>query len=337
MTRTNTSRRQPRPARAQTAPALLLLLSATALSLGACSGTSAKSPAAAATVPAVGRPAPPDSLQATLAKQAFTPYAGLGEVVDDGLAPDESMTQLGASCLTDAGYPGDSGNLLTSIFADDGLAVSPPFGSFGFLGATGAAQSGFMPGAIGSGVAAQVGLNPGGRPLGDLPTAAQAEVDKCTAIVQNFTSAQQNGPLAGIRSLGQTISADVQADPDVKKATTAWSACMAKDGYNYTDPNTAARSQAPHTLINTNAAHDGLTTAQYQAQIAAAESDAACTTSTDLAGIYFAVQAFYEQQLVNDDQQKLNAAVQAFRAAYQKELVNLPNLLTTTTTAQANP
>jgi len=76
-----------------------------------------------------------------------------------------------------------------------------------------------------------------------------------------------------------------------------------------------------------------LTAAQNAAQIAEAEADAACTQSTDLAGTFFAVQAGYEQQIVDANQQKLAASVQQYRAAYQKELAKLPALLTTTPTA----
>jgi hypothetical protein len=45
-----------------------------------------------------------------------------------------------------------------------------------------------------------------------------------------------------------------------------------------------------------------------------------------LAGIYFAVQASYEQQLVTANQQTLNAAVRQFKANYAKELGELPAL-----------
>jgi hypothetical protein len=71
-----------------------------------------------------------------------------------------------------------------------------------------------------------------------------------------------------------------------------------------------------------------------QAQIATAVSDSGCTQSTDLAGIYFAVQASYEQQLVNSNQQALNAAVQQYRAAYKSELKKLSAQLKT---AKAQP
>jgi MinD superfamily P-loop ATPase len=67
-----------------------------------------------------------------------------------------------------------------------------------------------------------------------------------------------------------------------------------------------------------------------RAQIAVAVTDATCTQSTDLAGIYFAVEASYEQQLVTANQQALGTAVSQYRAAYAKELSQLQTLLGTT-------
>jgi len=58
-----------------------------------------------------------------------------------------------------------------------------------------------------------------------------------------------------------------------------------------------------------------------------AVTDAQCTLSTDLAGIYFAVQADYEQQFVTANQQALNVAVRRYKADYAKELSKLPALL----------
>ena len=59
-------------------------------------------------------------------------------------------------------------------------------------------------------------------------------------------------------------------------------------------------------------------------------TDADCTQSTDLAGIYFAVQASYEQQIVDLNQEQLNSAVDQYRAAYHKELSKLSSLLAST-------
>ena len=63
-----------------------------------------------------------------------------------------------------------------------------------------------------------------------------------------------------------------------------------------------------------------------------AVTDADCTQSTDLAGIYFAVQASYEQQIVNLNQPQLTSAVQQYRAAYGRELGKLSGLLKTAPT-----
>jgi hypothetical protein len=49
----------------------------------------------------------------------------------------------------------------------------------------------------------------------------------------------------------------------------------------------------------------------------------------DLAGIYFAVQASYEQQIVNANAQALTSGVQQYKAAYARELSKLPDLLKT--------
>ena len=76
-----------------------------------------------------------------------------------------------------------------------------------------------------------------------------------------------------------------------------------------------------------------MSTAANQAQIAAAATDASCTESADLAGIYFAVQASYEQQILNENAQALSAAVQQYKAAYARELKKLPARLKT---AKAN-
>ena len=158
---------------------------------------------------------------------------------------------------------------------------------------------------------------------------------KCGDIVSEFSDNQQGTSLAVIESLSKTISSDVLADPEVMEAVTAWSACMATNGYSYSDPETAFHDQIrPGTDVNPGAPDDGLSPAKYQAQIATAEVDAACTASTDLAGIYFAVQAEFESQIVSANLRKLNTSVQDYRAAYQKELSDLPTLLTTASTTQ---
>ncbi len=150
----------------------------------------------------------------------------------------------------------------------------------------------------------------------------------------NFSNAQQSGSLAGIQTLANDIYNDVLQHPAVKKATRAWSACMAKNGYNYPDPLTAFHKE-PFAINRGSGAvtiGSAQSLAKNQAQIAMAVADADCTQSTDLAGIYFAVEASYEQQIVNLNQQQLNAAVQQYRAAYAREVGQLSGLLTTAPT-----
>jgi hypothetical protein len=79
------------------------------------------------------------------------------------------------------------------------------------------------------------------------------------------------------------------------------------------------------------------TAAQNQAQIAMAVADADCTLSSDLSGIYFAVQASYEQQFVSANQQALNAGVRQYKAAFAKALRMMPTLLRTTSATPDMP
>jgi hypothetical protein len=312
----NTCGRAPRTGRGRTAVAVLLCCCA-GLAATACSaGSSAKKPDTSVTAPSVGKPAMASSIAAALARQAFTPYAELGLAADDGLAPNEATSSLGAACMTDAGYPNE-GDLGQGGQIGDTLRGTTAFGAFGYVGTTQAAQDAFILGAL--------------QIPDDLSGPAQAATVKCLTITQNFRAAQEHTSLAGIQSLGQAIRSDEFKDPSIARATKAWSACMARNGYDYSTPNELINS-----VFNVaRAAQDAgtsLTAAQKAAQIAEAEADAACTQSTDLAGIYFAVQAVYEQQVVDANQPQLSKAVQEYRAAYQKELGNLRTLLTTTPT-----
>jgi hypothetical protein len=310
----------------------VLLCCCTSLAMAACSGgPGAKSPETSVTAPSVGKPAMASSIAAALARQAFTPYAGLGIVASDGLAPDEAATSLDSACLTDSGYPAANDDFQEG-YVGDTLTPSTPFGAFGYVGATEAAQDGFTPWG---------GPGPAGTGSSDLSAAAQAASDKCFTIWRNFTGNQANSALAGIQALGQTIRSEEFKDPSIARATKAWSACMAADGYDYGTPTELLNSAmniiraayvTTHTATGTIITAPSLTAAQQAAQIAQAEADAACTQSTDLAGIFFAVQASYEQQIVDANQPQLTKAVQQYRAAYRKELGQLPTLLTTTPT-----
>jgi hypothetical protein len=291
--------------------------------LAACTAAPRKGPDTTVSTPSVGRPPPPASAQAALSREAFTPYAALGVSSNDGLAPGESSDALAAECMTAEGDPGVNVVDIVGIQYGGGLVdlSSPqPWGGWGYLGAGDAQQYGFNP---------SFGFT-------SLPAGVQAAAGKCGVIVQDFSNATAPGPLAGIYTLGKDISTDVQDDPAVEAATRAWSACMAKNGYSFRQPWDVI-DQELRAMFPPNSSAPVSPSAQ-QAQIAAAVTDADCTQAADLAGIYFAVQASYEQQLVTANQQALNAAVREYKANYARELNKLPALLRTTpATLPASP
>jgi hypothetical protein len=301
--------------------------------LAGCTATGTKGPDTSVTAPSVDTPPPPDSVLAALSEEPFTPYAELGSSTDDGLAPNESDSALAASCMAAAGYQNDANDVPVGIRISTGLAFAPPYGQWGYVGIAEAEQYGFFTGAAGRGLTIGAGGLPGPGSA-SLSAGAQSAADKCANIVMAFSNAQSSGSLAGIQTLANDIFNDVRQHPAVKKATKAWSACMAKNGYNDADPMTAFRRAL--FAINNGSGQVGLGSVQNlaknQGQIALAVTDADCTQSTDLAGVYFAVQASYEQQIVNLNQQQLDSAVQQYRAAYAKEVGKLSGLLTTAPT-----
>ena len=154
--------------------------------------------------------------------------------------------------------------------------------------------------------------------------------------MENFNNAQFAHSMSIIETLNNYISTDVVQDGEFKKADRNWSACMAKNGFSSPDAETFwSQALVPHRARagpgqNPSGPPGAPTAAQNKAQIAMAVADANCTLSSDLAGIYFAVQANYEQQFVSANQQALNAGVREYKAAFAKALKTMPGLLQTT-------
>lgn len=325
-----------RRARGARSGVAVLLAGACCAGLAACTAATSSGPDVTVTDPSVGKPAPPDSVQAALSRMAFTPYAALGMSGNDGLAPNESANSLAAACMNAAGYPGVNVGEFGVQVNRAGLAFSQPWGSWGYLGLADAEQYGFLlpPGAGLSSLG--IGAKPPGTNPASLPAAERTAMGKCVTIQQQFTLEAQNGPLAGIQALANDIYNDLLKNGQIKSATKAWSACMAKNGYHFPDPVTGFKDTMQSIyggggrgkilrIGGTN-----ISSSQNQAQIATAVADANCTESTDLAGIYFAIEADYEQQIVTANQQALSTAVQKYRRDYQKEVRKLPELLKTT-------
>jgi hypothetical protein len=318
------------------APTIIGVLACCCAALAGCAAAPRNAPNTTVSTPKVGKPPPPTSAQAALSSEAFTPYAALGIARNDGLAPGESQYTLGGPCMNAAGYPGVTAG--QSVLPANvptfnspslaSLAFTWPWGGWGYLGTADAQQYGFRD-TLGAAIAALGYVAPPAGPPNP-PAAEQAAGDKCGTIMQDFSNAIQNGPLAGIATLGNDIYADMAHDPAVMAAARAWTTCMAKNGYHFGPPQNVD-TQEQQNMYGTHPSPNATPSpAANQAQIAAAVTDAECTQSSDLAGIYFAVQASYEQQLVSANRQALTAAVSQYRAAYAKELKQLPALLRTT-------
>ncbi len=207
--------------------------------LTACTASAPGGPQTTVAAPSVGRPQPPSSVQAALSREPFTPYAALGQSDNDGLAPNESVFALAQACVTAAGYPDAGGNVPFGIsLGPANLAFSQPWGEWGYLGAAEAGQYGFRvpPGSALS--ALGIDFQPSNPDPATLPQAEQAAIGKCATITQDFTTAADSGALAGIQTLSNDIATDASQDPAVKNATRAWSACMAKNGYSFRQPQT---------------------------------------------------------------------------------------------------
>jgi hypothetical protein len=310
----------------------LWILACCAAALTGCAASAPSGPVVAVRTPAVGRPQPPSSAEAALSREAFTPYAGLGLSADDGLAPRESGYALAGECMTAAGYPSAGpGAVPLSIRLGQNLAFAPPWGGWGYLGTADAEQYGFLtpPGSNLAAIGVDLEGGPGLAGPDGLAGPAKAAALACSTIVADFTSAEQDGALAGITTLGNDIASDVEHDAAVQAATQQWSACMARNGYHDGQPDDVFMQELRAVYGHAGGISLGepVSAAAQQAQLAVAVTDADCTQSADLAGIYLAVQASYEQQLVSGTQQALAAAVRQYRAAYSKELSRLPALL----------
>ena len=289
--------------------------------IAACTAGPPKGLDATVTKPAVGRPPAPGSEGAALAGEAFTAYADLGAAANDGLAPGDTYANLHTACMDDAGYGQYAASAPFTVRANRGIGFPQPYGPWGYIGLPLAEQYGFnTPDTSGpdqsSGPASS---------LTSLPAGAQAAAGRCLNIVDNFNNAQFATSTAGIEAMNDDISDDVINDPDLANAQRAWSACMARNGYDTAQPDTIWQQYRPGPGQAPESAP-----APDKAQISTAVTDADCTLSTDLGGIYFAIQASYEKQFVTANQQALNAAVREFKASYAKELRKLPALLRTT-------
>ena len=165
---------------------------------------------------------------------------------------------------------------------------------------------------------------------------AQSAAGKCFNILQNFNNATLAHYLSIVETPNNFIGADVINDGEFHAAMRNWSACMARQGFHSSDADTFSQQAAIMLGQQTAPGRNPTgppgqpTAAQNRTQVAMAVADANCTLSSDLSGIYFAVQASYEKQFVSANQQALGAGIREYKAAFAKGIKTMPALLRTT-------
>jgi hypothetical protein len=236
--------------------------------------------------------------------------------------------------MNDAGYGQYASEVGYPIRANRGMGFPQAYGPWGYVGTALAAEEGFN---------VPEGGPAGGGPGGNLPAGAQAAAGKCFNILANFNNATLAHYLSIVETLNNYISTDVIQDGEFKAAVRRWSACMAKQGFHSSDADAFAQQAQINLGLqaapgqNPTGPPGQPTAAQNQAQIAMAVADANCTLSSDLSGVYFAVQASYEKQFVSANQQALNAGIRQYKAAFAKTLKDMPTLLQTTSAVPNMP
>jgi hypothetical protein len=180
-------------------------------------------------------------------------------------------------------------------------ASALPAGAFGYLRAEVAAVQGFH----GPSAAAPVRT--------PRPPASEAEGAAAQECVKKALAAVRPADSAGSELVAALFGRSLEAtgrDARVVAATRAWSACMKDAGFADTTPDgLVARYHGP-----------GRPTAE---ELAAATADERCTAAGNLAGIWFAVLAGYQRQLIAANQERLAA----YRRSVDEQAVRLTRVV----------
>jgi len=262
--------------------------------LCACSGRSHQSPGATVTPPPLDGARPPATLAGA---ESALPLAGYGPSPSQWQVIYRAVGMLQAECMRQRGY---------HRFTPTATARSPATypgggGPFGYVNEGYAARRGFH----------SPGGGPGPRPM----TLTEARVS--LACVARAQVRVLGPPSVRVRTAERLLGSlyvkserDATTDKRVVAATGAWAACMRADGFDAHSP--AALVQGPWSA------------APSAREIATAKTDAACTSSEHLAGIYFAVLAGYQRELARPYARTLAAV----RAEGQSEAARAARIVT---------
>ncbi|MFI6849732.1 hypothetical protein OG535_23510 [Kitasatospora sp. NBC_00085] len=204
----------------------------------------------------------------------------------------QARNALVVSCMRKAGYTAFDGDGLQAAQAPDN-ATALPAGAWGYLGTAVAGVQGFHPPK--RPLPRQAGTAAGS---GEAYDSARVDCDRQAAERIGSPS----GP--GTELVGRLFDESIAAtgrETRVVAATKEWSACMATAGFRTDDP-----AVLPDRFRATPEA--------TPTELATARADADCTGRTNLAGIWFAVLAGYQQQQIDRNAEALTAQRDAVRA-----------------------
>ncbi|MER7756428.1 hypothetical protein [Kitasatospora sp. NPDC097643] len=270
---------------------------------GSGSGSGA-APAVKLTPPPLeGATAPPTGRDGMLG----LPLSALGSGGSGGQAGDvrEGATRvLVAKCMHTAGYAAFTQEEAVGSRGPVDNTTAMPAGAFGYLPESVAAVRGFHG-------PKPVAVPPPRRVVTGAEESALQECVRSTAA--RLAPPDQGGSELVGRLFGEAQAA-LDKDTRVRDAGQAWTGCMAGAGFP---------DVTPSGLVDRYRATAGTTPDPGPEELAAARADAACTTSTNLAGIWFTALAGYQKQLVAANEQGLAE----YRKRYQEYQAQLARIV----------
>ena len=233
------------------------------------------------------------------------PLAAFGFGDDAGATRLLAVRALTATCMHGAGYaaftPQDAVNEGSGARPDNATAL--PAGPFGYIPESLAATQGFH-GARATAVP---------QPRRALEAAEEKALQECTGSVFSQVQEPDQAGAELVSRLFAESQAALDKDARVAGAVQAWSDCMNKAGFPGASP-TGLMDQYRRTAA--------ATPTPTPEELAAARADAACTTSSNLAGIWFETLAGYQNQQIASHQQQLTAYQGTFKE-YQAKLAKI--------------
>jgi hypothetical protein len=248
--------------------------------LGGCSAAATGGGGPSLAVPTITASPAPTSYYAVEMAQ---PLAAYETSQSEEVTVADASGLLISSCLQKSGY-----DIPASEFsAQNGTPDVTEFGPYGFVDPNHGTY----------GLRLHAVASPAGD--GSIPLPGGQAEEKKSSQCEQASMAQlgdNDADSALINNLISEAQSAAGTDPRVTAASSAWSQCMKQNGFSYSDPAAVASAVSP-----------ARTASASSSEIAVAEADWSCTNSTDLSGIYFAVEAGYQDELIQENIQQLTS------------------------------